>query len=66
MMSLLDDVIIFFKQAILVLGCFRYFSVDLLNKFENFISVIIVQFVFYDFSLVIFVGFVGRIILSPF
>ena len=66
MMSLLDDDIIFLSRLFWYLGCFRHFSVDLLNKFENFISVIMIHFIFYDFSLVIFVGFVGRIILSLF
>ena len=42
------------------------FSDDLLNNFEKFISVIIIHFVFYDFSLVIFVGFVGGIVLLYF
>ena len=66
MMSLLDDIIIFLNRLFWYLGCFRHFSVDLLNKFENFISVIIIDFIFYDFSLLIFVGFVGGIILSLF
>ena len=62
-MSLLN-VIIFLSRLFWYLGCFRHFSVDLLNKFENFTSVIIIHFIFYDFLLVIFVGFVGGIILS--
>ena len=65
-MSLLDDVIVFLSRLLWHLGCFRRFSVDLLNNFENFISVIIIHFIFYDFSLVIFVGFVGTIIPSLF
>ena len=66
MMSLLDDIIIFLSRLFWYLGFFRHFSVDLLNKFENFISVIIIDFIFYDFSLVIFLGFVGGMILSLF
>ena len=66
MMSLLDDIFIFLSRLFWYLGCFRHFSVDLLNTFEDFISVIIIDFIFYDFSLVIFVGFVGGIILSLF
>ena len=68
MMSLLDDAIIFLSRLLCYLGCFRRFSVDLLNKFENFISVIIIHFIFYDLSLslVILVGFVGGIILFLF
>ena len=65
-MSLLDDVIVFLSKLLWHLGWFRRFSVDLLNNFENFISVIIIHFIFYDFSLVIFVGFVGTIIPSLF
>ena len=65
-MSLLDDVIVFLSRLLWYLGCFRRFSIDLLKNFENFISVIIIHFIFYDFSLVIFVGFVGAIILSLF
>ena len=65
-MSLLDDIIIFLSRLFWYFGCFRHFSVDLLNKFKNFISVIIIDLIFYDFSLVIFLGFVGRIILSLF
>ena len=63
--SLLYD-IIFLRRLFWYLGCFSHFSVDLLNKFENFISGIIIHFIFYDFSLVILVGFVGAIILSLF
>ena len=66
MMSLLDDVIVFLSRLLWHLGCFRRFSVDLLNNFENFISVIIIDFILYDFSLVTFVGFAGAIILSLF
>ena len=68
MMSLLDDAIIFLSRLLWYLGCVRRFSVDLLNKFENFISVIIIHFIFYDLSLslVILVGFVGGIILFLF
>ena len=32
MMSLLDDIIIFLSRLFWYLGCFRHFSVDLLNK----------------------------------
>ena len=64
MMTLLDDVIIFSSRLLWYLSCFMRFSVDLLNNFENFISVIIVHFIFYDLSLVIFAGFMGGSILS--
>ena len=66
MMSLLGDVIIFLSRLFWYLGCFRRFSVDSLNKFENFISVKLLILFFSYFSLVIFVGFVGGIILSLF
>ena len=66
MVSLLDIVIIFLSRLLWYLGCFERFPVDLLNNLENFISVIIIHFIFYDFSLVIFVDFVGAIILSLF
>ena len=66
MMSLLDDVIVFLSRLLWHLSCFGRVSVDLLNNFENFISVIIIDFILYDFSLVIFVGFAGAIILSLF
>ena len=63
---IIDNVIIFLSRLLWYLGCFKRFAVDLLNNFENFVSVIIIHFIFYDFSLVIFVGFVGGIILSFF
>ena len=66
MVSLLDIVIIFLSRLLWYLGCFGRFPVDLLNNLENFISVIIIHFIFYDFSLVIFVAFVDGIILSFF
>ena len=65
-MSLLDIVIIFLSRLLWYLGCFGRFAIDLLNNLENFISVIIINFIFYDFSLVIFVAFVDGIILSFF
>ena len=61
MMSLLDDVIMFLKKLLWYVSCFTRISVALLNNFENFISVIIIHFIFYDFSLV-FVVSVGGII----
>ena len=66
MTSLLDYVIVLLSRLLWHLGYFRRFSVDLLTNFENFISVIIINFILYDFSVVIFVGFVGAIILSLF
>ena len=66
MMSLLDDVTISLSRLLFNLGCFRRFSVDLLNNFENFISVIINHFILYNFSLVVFVGFEGGIMLFLF
>lgn len=66
MVSLLDIVIIFLSRLLWYLGCFGHFPVDLLNNLENFISVIIVHFIFHDFSLVIFVAFVDGIILPFF
>ena len=63
MIRLLDDVIIFQAGHF---STFRRFSVDLLNNFENFMSVIIIHFIFYGFLLLRFVDFVGGIILSLF
>ena len=66
MISLLDGVIIFLSRLLWYLGCFRRFSVDVLDNLENFILVIIIHFILDDFSLVIFVSFVGGIIISLF
>ena len=45
---------------------FRRFSVNSLNNFEYFFSVIIINFIFYDFPSVMFVGFLGGILISFF
>ena len=66
MMTLLDEVIIFLSRLLLYLGRFRRFPVNILNNLENFVSVIIIHFIFYEFPLVIFVDFVDKIIFSFF
>ena len=44
----------------------RFDSILFGYNYNYFISVIIIHFIFYNFSLVIFVGFVGAFILSLF
>ena len=66
LLYLIDDISTGWRYHFLKLTTLVRFSIDLLDNFENFVSVIIIHFVLYDFSLVIFVGFVGGIIISVF